>query len=543
MSASVIRLWTDADQRREIHRWVYFLGLLVVVMGMPLSVFMMSFGQFIILGNWLLEGRYRNKWNRFISNRPALYFCSIYLLYLLALLYSTDWAQGLHRLQVKLPIFGLCFLVVSSGPLPAGSKKWLLMGFAASITALSMYSLFLWQGGDQIDPRELSPFISHIRVSLMTALSVVLLFWLGHNVFAQRLPWRILCFAMAGWLLCYLFLLQSLSGLLAFGAVLVYGLLRVMIRKGNPSRCWASAGLGVLILLPLLTMFFLHRNLSQVQTYETGTPQSHSALGAPYLHDFQAEERENGYLVFMYIAERELEAAWNARSEKCFGGEDAQGQLLRFTLYRYMASRGLRKDAAGMAELTDEEIRAVERGIPNKHYLQWPGLLVRLHQSLWELREYRRSGYIERHSLAQRVAFWKAAWASIGKKPLFGWGTGDVHLAMRHGFEATGFSLEVRGWMRAHNQYLSFLQVFGLVGFAWLVFAFTYASQRLKAFSFPPFNAFLIILLVSMLNEDTLGTQAGLTFFVFFSLYFLFLEESGVSRPLPVQPGPLPTGS
>lgn len=541
MSCSLMRLWTEADQRREMHRRLYFFGLLVVVMSMPVSVFMMSLGQFIILGNWLLEGRFRIKWNRFISNRPALYFCSIYLLYLLALLYSSDWAQGLHRLQLKLPIFSLCFLVVSSGPLPAGSKKWLVLGFGASLTALSVYSLFLWQGGGLTDARELSPFVSHIRVSLMTALSVVLLYWLGRHDFAQRLPWRMLSFAMAGWLLCYLFLLQSLSGLLAFGAVLVYGLLRVMIYRRGPSRRLALAGLAVLLLLPLLTLFFLHRNLSQVRAYDAGIPQSHSALGTPYLHDIQAEERENGYPVFMYIAEKELQDAWNARSEKDFEGVDARGQLLRFTLYRYMTSRGLRKDAAGMAELTDTEVRAVERGIPNKHYLQWPGLLIRMHQSLWEIREYQRSGYIENHSLAQRMAFWKAAWASILEKPLFGWGTGDVQLAMRHGFEATGFSLEVREWMRPHNQYLSFLQVFGLVGFVWLVFAFAYAVRLQKVFSFPPFQAFLIIWLLSMLSEDTLGTQAGLTFFVFFSVYFLFLEDSGGSRRLPAQPGPLPT--
>jgi len=41
---------------------VFFLfGLLLVLIGMSLSKFLMSMGQFILLASWLTEGNWKNK--------------------------------------------------------------------------------------------------------------------------------------------------------------------------------------------------------------------------------------------------------------------------------------------------------------------------------------------------------------------------------------------------------------------------------------------------------------------------------------------------
>ncbi len=46
-----------------------------------------------------------------------------------------------------------------------------------------------------------------------------------------------------------------------------------------------------------------------------------------------------------------------------------------------------------------------------------------------------------------------------------------------------------------------------------------------KCYQHFPCIAFFVILTISMLNEDTIDTQAGLSFFVFFYNYFVFLKE------------------
>ena len=75
--------------------------------------------------------------------------------------------------------------------------------------------------------------------------------------------------------------------------------------------------------------------------------------GMPYSHNTDWKQRENGHLVFAFVAEEELAGEWPGRSEMDFMGTDLAGQPLRYTLYRFMSSKGLKNDAAGLAELAD----------------------------------------------------------------------------------------------------------------------------------------------------------------------------------------------
>jgi hypothetical protein len=69
--------------------------------------------------------------------------------------------------------------------------------------------------------------------------------------------------------------------------------------------------------------------------------------------------------------------------------------------------------------------------------------------------------------------------------------------------------------------------VFGVAFFLFWLFAQAYFKKgKLHTVYF----AFLFILLISMLFEDTLETQAGLSFAVFFSSLFLLEEENLESK-------------
>jgi hypothetical protein len=60
------------------------------------------------------------------------------------------------------------------------------------------------------------------------------------------------------------------------------------------------------------------------------------------------------------------------------------------------------------------------------------------------------------------------------------------------------------------------------VGFILVLFSIFYPAIKLKGFKNYLFVVFLIIALLSFLNEDTLETQIGITLFSYFYSLFLF---------------------
>lgn len=79
--------------------------------------------------------------------------------------------------------------------------------------------------------------------------------------------------------------------------------------------------------------------------------------------------------------------------------------------------------------------------------------------------------------------------------------------------------------MESHNQYLLVMISIGIFGFIWFMFALLYPGIKTRAFSDYRYLAFLLIILISMLTEDTIETQTGVTFFAFFNSIFLLNSE------------------
>ena len=514
------------NRRQKIHQTIYAGGLALLAIGLPSSVFLMSISQIILFLNWLVEGGYDKKFRRLFSNRAALVFISIYLVHIIALLYSSNFDYGVSTLRTRLPIFLLTLVVVSSDPVPRGYKKWLIMAFAGSVTIVSFFSLHTYVTGNYADYRELSPFISHIRLSLMVALSVFLMAYAAKYYFKDDVGWSRTAWLLAGWHVVYLLMLHSLSGILVFGAACLVLFLQGLAFAEPKKRMWAVTALVAIALAFSFMVGFLWHNVTMREEVNAENLESHTEQGNPYEHRPELIFSENGHLVYLYVAEKEIRKAWNQVSRHDFDGLNQRGEPVKQTLLRYMTSMGLRKDAEGFSELTQDDIRAVEEGIANVQYTRWPWPLVRLHQSFWEINNYRITQNAQGHTLSQRIEFWRAAVEAISKKPLHGWGTGDIREASQYGLEKINSTLEFERWMKPHNQYLSFTVLFGIPGMLWILFAMVYPAKRLDKFRHVPFLAFFVILWVSMLNEDTIDTQAGLSFFVFFYNYFLFLRES-----------------
>ena len=58
--------------RKQIHEQVYFYTLIFIAISLPLSIYTTSMFQIILAINWLVEGRFREKWDTIKGEQGAL---------------------------------------------------------------------------------------------------------------------------------------------------------------------------------------------------------------------------------------------------------------------------------------------------------------------------------------------------------------------------------------------------------------------------------------------------------------------------------------
>ncbi|MFN3875964.1 MAG: O-antigen ligase family protein, partial [Flavobacteriales bacterium] len=263
------------------------------------------------------------------------------------------------------------------------------------------------------------------------------------------------------------------------------------------------------------------------------------AGGAPYYHDTVSTQTENGHHVWTYLAWDELRRAWRLRSARTLDDPDDRGHPLWATAVRYLASKGMRKDSAAVMALSDEDIRAIERGEPNALRRGQGMLRARADEVLFELQQYFATGDASGHSVAMRIEFLKAGWAIAKANWLVGVGTGDTQLAFDAHYAATGSRLAPQWRLRAHNQYLTLWISLGIIGLGWSLFAWWWPAHRLGAWRQPLFVCWAIAFGISCLTDDTVETQAGATFFALYYALFVFaaprtpLSEADAPAPAP----------
>ena len=159
--------------------------------------------------------------------------------------------------------------------------------------------------------------------------------------------------------------------------------------------------------------------------------------------------------MYAYICEEEMRNEWNKRSEIPFDSLDERKQPIKSTLLRFLASKGSYKDAEGVAQLTEEEVKSVEHGIANVYYQHLSSIKSRMLQILWEYHEYSRGGDPS---------------GIIAAKPLAGVGTGDMRAAYQQEYERMQTKLTPHYRLRAHNQYLAIGVALGLPALLFFIF-------------------------------------------------------------------------
>ena len=535
----------------------YLLGLLMVAVGLTLSPFLMGMSQFWLVIVWVLEGfctkTFKNKFHCFWHNKAAVLLVAFYLMHVISLLWTSDFQYALKDLRVKLPILVMPFVLSSMEPLDRKRFDFVMLVYVLSVFVATQFSFVTYLRHDYDDIREISRFISHIRFCLNIVFCIAIIIWYivttkvpepsvpelvegvegpTHKKGRLSVPDftvkfvlnRFLQYFLLFWFIYQIYIFESLSGYVILAAVAIVSVVYAFLRwqKGRGWRI-AIAGLALAVAVTgFLVVWHEMKPLLKVEPVDFAALEKKTAQGNDYWHDTIHNPIEDGKYVGLYYCRKELQETWPLRSDRAFGGSTESGENLEATLARYLTSKGLRKDAEGVMALTDEDIHNIENGVVNYNNWRHPGLRARLSSTLFEYNLYRRSGNPNGGSLAQRIEYTRASFHLIGQHPWLGVGTGDVPQAFAQAYDDIHSPLKDEFRFRAHNQYLAIAVAFGLLGLAFFLFVLLFpwlSSRRNHTYLY---IAFLCIMLLSMFPEDTLETQAGVTFFAFFEALLLF---------------------
>ena len=177
---------------QKYHNYIYIFALIILVIGMPVSKFLMSLSQIILACNWFLEGNLKNKFSAFFKNKPAILLSSILLLHFISLFFTSDFSYASNDIRIKLPLFALPIIIATSAPLSKKVVDAILQFFIAAVafgTVVSALVLFGVIERTIVDIRDISIFISHIRFALLICFSVfVCIYFIKKNV---EVKWKL----------------------------------------------------------------------------------------------------------------------------------------------------------------------------------------------------------------------------------------------------------------------------------------------------------------------------------------------------------------
>lgn len=506
---------------QQIHEKVYLTALFGLAVGLSTSLIVLSLSTMLLSLNFLLEGNYKAKILRLYQSKLGLLILAFYLLHFLAMLWSSNLDYGWHDLKGKLPLLAIPTVVFASKPLKQQYFNWVLGAFvlACLITSITNYVVFAGRA-QATDFRELSLFGSHIRYSLLIVFALCICLWQLIVVKKQRIA----SILLVSWFAYYTLYAEVVSGYLClFFALIVlcYYLISTLTKR----KQIALLGFSTVLVAGAILIVYLSVNVHPKEQPDWDNLPSKTINGNLYTHTPELKTLENGYYVFLYECPKEVKKAWNDVSDFPVDSLDKKGQPIYLILIRYMTSKGLRKDSLGFTQMTTNDIRNVENGIPSIAYLE-NGLTARLNKIRWEL-SYQNSP--NGHSLLQRFEYWKAALHIIQNNCWMGVGTGDVNDSFLHEYERENSPLSLENRLRAHQQFLTSWISFGIVGFLLFVLIhivfirIQWKNKNLLGFFFAG------IILISYLSEDTLETLVGVTFF---SLFIALLSIE------PVEEGP-----
>ena len=490
---------------------------------MTTSVFVTNLLWTLLLVNWVAEWNWKEKFEDFRENYLLQAFLVLFAVHVLWLLGTSNMSYALFDLQKKIPLFVVPLVVSTSRPLVRKERLSVATLYVTTVLVVSIIGLVRYLTIPDLPYRDIVPYISHIRFGLNVCMTLVLLVYAA--VCHRRLWLYVLNGLLALWLCLFLLILHANTAfiiLLVTSLVLLLAYGKRLPRKTGRWVTWSFC--AVLLLLAGLIGSYAN-DYYRLQPLSTSPLKPLTANGNPYEHNNDGLV-ENGNYIHIYVCEKEMRQQWAKLSNYPLDSLTPIGYTVYPALLRYLGAMGVTKDSVGMTHLTAADVAAIEKGIANPVYLK-PGPRKLFYVLFYEFENYRCYHNVSNFSLLQRFELWDAGWKVFLRHPLMGVGTGDVPDSC-HQMLAEADSPLADSQLHTHNQYLNFLIAFGVLGFGLIAFFFIraiacmlrgYRQTRLSSASYYRganvlFVAFLCILFVSFVNEDTLETLAGIIFSV-----------------------------
>ena len=553
-------------ERPQGYTTLYFVSLALLAASLPLSKFTMSVFEFSTLLFWLWHGvdaafvknytarSLLNPWKlirlvgevmkniyialiqkfiEFSKNKPAMVIVSLFFLHVIGLIYTTDFEYALKDLRTKLPIFVLP-LFIATGPRISKRVFYRILAlFIAAVVGGSIYWLILFLKLPVADSRAVETHTSHIRFCLNAVYAVFILLFFVVSREKMNTILRVVMILTAIWLVAFMAYMNFTTGILIF--VIVSFLMLVFYTfktKKLLLKTFALASIGILILLPLYFIISVGYRYLNIPRAELSKLDKYTHNGNSYYHDTVNFKSKNGKWTGLYICEKEMRQEWAKRSTLPIDSLDKNRQIIRATLITYLASKDLRKDRDGMSSLSDNDIRNIENGINRYDYNKLPGLRSQIEDFMTGYQNYINKHDPNSGSMIQRFEYWRTSLLIIRQHPIIGVGTGDLPQVFEDQYIKMNSNLAPQNRLRSHNQYLSITVGFGIIGLAWFMLVMFYPAIKTRNFNNYFYVIFWIIFMISMLTEDTIENQEGVTFYALFTALMILGRDKEESSEL-----------
>lgn len=499
------------SNRETYHYYIHLTLIACFAMGLLLSKIILSLSLMALLLNLLILGNFKRYFKHIKEHKTVLWLGVFYLMHLVSLLWSTDLKYGFADARIKIPLLILP-LVLSSLPIQKKDLKWILMPFlfVAFCTSLLNYAFYNHWIGERSyeDFREMSLFGSHIRYGLMVSFAIAIAI---HRVFTET-KYRFLFLLIGSWLIYYSIYSQVLSGLLSLTIVMLLAIGYYLKSKRF------KIAYSILLIIGIVGVVSYFIIPPREIDFNTIPKLSKTIEGNPYSSFNDPKYKVNGEPKFVNVAIDELKREWEKHSTYDLFGNDDQHYFLIFTLVKYLDDLNLPKNAIGMSHLNIEDYRNIEKGLSHPPYVK-RSTFERLEEIKYQLHSKYSISY---SNTLERLIYWKIALKIIQENWIIGVGSGDVQKAFEQQYQLNDFGLTKTHQLRAHQNYLTVwisFGVFGLLLFLYMWYLYIKANRT----NFIPI-AFISIVLISFLIEDTLETQVGASFVSIFWAIFLSLK-------------------
>lgn len=507
-------------------RHAFLLSLMMSAAGLASSNSLMSWGQFGLGIAVVWSGNWREKFQNLKKNRYLLGLASIFLFFLIGMIYSKNIEEGLFQLKLKLPLLVIPLLVSTFTPITKTELKWIFHAIFGGVIASMIAGILVYfeiLEPSVSDMRKYSPLISNVRLGTILVFSI---FSCVYIVVTKQLKLLHDTFYIVFIILCFGFLavIQSLTGYIAFIFLLLVTSFYFLIKYRKYLLFSITILVSIVVIVISYQLFMTEWNrvhiLDKVNFSEL--PKS-TKEGTLYRHDTLSSYTINGHYVWHNVCFFEINKAWSKRSSFSPKDNNKIGYNITETLIKYLTSKGLKKNRESVESLSDNEIRAIEKGVYNYVYLNPLDIRWRFHQISEELFYYHLSQDPNDKSLAIRLEIWKHTISVIKRTIFFGVGTGDAQDELNLELKSSKTKLKKEKWMNPHNQYLSLLLSLGLIFTIIILVLIFNPLIAIKKIHFL-FLVTLSISFVSFLNENVFDTQAGCTQFILLLVICYYLH-------------------